>query len=230
MVRILLIEDEEAIANEVKEGLEEERFRVDVAPDGPAGLELAGERNYDAILLDIMLPGISGWEVCERLRDRRDLTPILMLTARDAPTDRVRGLDAGADDYLPKPFDFPELVARVRSLVRRDKIHRTRVIKVGDLEIDTGAHRAFRGGGELILTDREFTLLEALASREGRVLTREFIQHRVWGDAEAMSTTVDAWVHLLRKKVDAGHSLKLIHTVHGVGYSLRASAEEDRAE
>jgi len=224
-MRILLIEDELGIAEEVREGLEDERFRVDVAPDGLTGLEMANANDYAVILLDVMLPGISGWEVCQRLRDGQDLTPILMLTARDAPADRVRGLDTGADDYLPKPFNFPELVARVRALVRRDRIHRSRVIRVADLTIDTGAHRVFRGGEELNLTEREFTLLEALASREGRALTREFIQHRVWGDAEALSSTVDAWVHLLRKKVDAGRSLRLIRTVHGVGYMLRAPME-----
>lgn len=226
MTRILLIEDEKEIANEVQEGLEEERFHVDVAPDGLTGLELAGEHDYAAILLDLMLPGISGWEVCERLRKRRDLTPILMLTARDAPTDRVRGLDIGADDYLPKPFNFPELVARVRALVRRDRIHRTRVIQVADLEIDTGAHRVSRGDHELSLTEREYTLLEALASHEGRVLSRDFIQQRVWGDYESLSTTVDAWIHLLRRKVDAGRSPKLIHTVHGIGYTLRVDAPQ----
>src|ERR1051326_280579 len=148
-MRVLLIEDELGIAEEIKEGLEEERFRVDVASDGTTGLDMATSNNYAVILLDIMLPGISGWEVCKRLRDAKDLTPVLMLTARDAPPDRVRGLDLGADDYLPKPFDFPELVARVRALVRRDRVHRARIIQVADLEIDTGAHRAFRGGVEL---------------------------------------------------------------------------------
>jgi DNA-binding response OmpR family regulator len=225
-MRVLLIEDDEAIAEEIKEGLEEEHFRVDVAANGPAGLALAEaeEGRYAVILLDIMLPGIDGWEVCRRLRARRDRTSILMLTARDAPPDRVRGLDLGADDYLPKPFDFGELVARVRALQRRDRIHRTRLIRIADLEIDTGAHRVFRGGQELSLTDREFTLLEALASRQGHALSREFIQQRVWGDDEVLSNTVDAWVHLLRKKIDAGRSVKLIQTVHGIGYALRDDA------
>jgi len=227
-MRVLLIEDEEAIAEEIKEGLEEERIRVDVAADGLTGLDMAEEGSYAVILLDIMLPGIGGWEVCQRLRARRDVTPILMLTARDAPPDRVRGLEMGADDYLPKPFHFPELVARIHALQRRDKIHRTRVIQVADLEIDTGAHRVFRSGEELNLTEREYTLLEALASQEGRALSREFIQERVWGDDAALSSTVDAWVHLLRKKIDAGRSVKLIQTVHGVGYALRGPAEERR--
>jgi DNA-binding response OmpR family regulator len=225
-MRVLLIEDEEAIAAEIREGLEEEHFRVDTAADGLTGLEKAEEGGYAVILLDVMLPGMSGWEVCQRLRESRDLTPILMLTARDAPPDRVRGLELGADDYLPKPFDFPELVARVRALQRRDKIHRTRIIRIADLVIDTSARRVFRENDELNLTDREYTLLEALASYEGRALSREFIQERIWGDDEALASTVDAWVHLLRKKIDAGRSVKLIQTVHGIGYALRGHSGE----
>ena len=220
-MRVLLIEDETAIAEEIREGLEAERFRVDVAADGLSGLERAAEAEYAVILLDVMLPGISGWEVCQQLRARRDLTPILMLTARDAPQDRVRGLETGADDYLPKPFHFPELTARVRALQRRSKIHRGRMIQIADLRIDTGARRVFRGE-ELNLTEREYTLLEALALDEGRALSREFIQEQVWSDDAALASTVDAWVHLLRKKVDAGRGVKLIQTVHGVGYALRA--------
>lgn len=227
-MRVLLIEDEEPIAAEIREGLEEEHFRVDVAADGLSGLDMAGEGGYAVILLDVMLPGMSGWEVCQQLRASRDLTPILMLTARDAPSDRVRGLEIGADDYLPKPFDFPELVARVRALQRRDKIHRTRIICIADLVIDTSARRVFRDNDELNLTDREYTLLEALASHEGRALSREFIQERVWSDDEALASTVDAWVHLLRKKIDAGRTVKLIQTVHGVGYALRGPSGERR--
>lgn len=221
-MRVLLIEDEEAIAEVVRQGLEEAHYRVDIAGDGLAGLEMAEAQNYAVILLDIMLPGISGWEVCQRLRDRRNPTPILMLTARDALDDRVRGLDLGADDYLPKPFEFPELLARIRALVRRDKVNRARVIRVADLEIDTGARRVSRGGEEIYLTEREYTLLEALASQEGRTLTREFIQERVWHDDESYSNTVDAYIRLLRKKIDANRDPKLIQTVHGVGYVLRA--------
>lgn len=220
-MRVLLIEDDTAIAEEIQEGLEEQRYQVDIAADGLSGLERAQEGGYAVILLDVMLPGISGWEVCERLRTRRDLTPLLMLTARDAPPDRVRGLEMGADDYLSKPFDFHELLARIRALIRRDKIHRTRVIRVADLEIDTGVRRVFREGEEIYLTEREYTLLEALALHEGRALSREFIQGRVWGDGDSLSSTVDAFVHLLRKKVDTGRQVKLIQTVHGIGYALR---------
>ena len=224
-MRILVVEDQEAIAEVIRLGLEEAHYDVDVAGDGPTGLELAGSQEYAVILLDVMLPGINGWELCERLRARRDPTPILMLTARDTPEDRVRGLDLGADDYLPKPFDFPELLARIRALRRRDKIHRTRIIQVGDLEIDTGARRVFRNRLEVHLTEREYSLLEALASQEGRTLTRDFIQERVWNDEHSFSNTVDAYIRLLRKKIDTGRDQKLIHTIHGVGYALRATMD-----
>jgi two-component system copper resistance phosphate regulon response regulator CusR len=226
-MRVLLIEDEESIADLIKLGLEGAHYTVDVAGDGKTGLALAEQQSYSLILLDIMLPGISGWEVCERLRARRDTTPILMLTARDATQDRVRGLDLGADDYLPKPFEFSELLARTRSLIRRDKIHRGRVIRIEDLEIDTGTRRVVRGGEEVSLTEREYTLLEALASREGQTLTREFVQERVWHDTSCYSNTVDAYIRLLRKKIDTGHALKLIQTVHGIGYTLKAVPGEE---
>jgi DNA-binding response OmpR family regulator len=226
-MRVLLIEDEESIAELIKLGLEGAHYTVDVAGDGKMGLAQA-EQQYNAqIMLDIMLPGISGWEVCERLRIRRDTTPILILTARDATQDRVRGLDLGADDYLPKPFEFSELLARVRALIRRDKIHRGRVIRIEDLEIDTGTRRVVRGGEEVSLTEREYSLLEALASREGQTLTREYVQDRVWHDNSCYSNTVDAYIRLLRKKIDMGHALKLIQTVHGIGYTLKAVHGEE---
>jgi two-component system copper resistance phosphate regulon response regulator CusR len=228
-MRILLVEDEKAIASVIRRGLEAARFEVDVASDGEEGLALALEREHSVIILDIMLPKRDGWSVCAELRARRVVTPILMLTARDGAQDKVRGLETGADDYLAKPFDFSELVARIRALLRRDKIHRTRVIRIADLEIDTVAGTVRREGKEIHLTRREFTLLEALAANEGRVLTREAILDRVWMDEESYSNTVDVHIGLLRKKVDAGRSLRLIHTVHGVGYTLRApDAEEAR--
>ena len=226
-MQILVIEDQEAIADVIRLGLEEAHYGVDVAGDGLSGLRMALEQEYAVILLDVMLPGINGWEICRRLRARRNLTPILMLTARDSPEDKVQGLDLGADDYLPKPFDFPELLARIRALRRRDKIHRTRIIQIGDLEIDTGSRRVFREGNEVHLTEREYTLLEALASQEGRALTRDFIQERVWNDETSFSNTVDAYISLLRKKIDTGRGQKLIQTVHGVGYALRTTPEGD---
>ncbi len=225
-MRILLVEDEAAIAAVVRRGLEEARFAVDVAEDGETGLRLALERAYDLIVLDLLLPKRDGWSVCAELRARRNTTPILMLTARDAVEDRVRGLETGADDYLPKPFAFPELLARVRALLRRDKLHKGRLIRIADLEIDTAAARVRRGGEEIHLTPREYTLLEALALNEGRVLTREVIQERVWRDEESYSNTVDVHIAVLRKKIDAGRPVKLIQTVHGLGYTLRAPDAE----
>lgn len=221
-MRLLLIEDDSAIASIVRRSLESARYEVDWAADGEQGLRLAQEREYGLILLDLMLPKMDGWTVCERLRSRRNSVPILMLTARDAVPDRVRGLESGADDYLPKPFDFTELLARVKALLRRDRLHKGRTIRIADLEIDTTAGTVKRAGTELHLTRREFSLLEALAANEGRVLTREVIMDRVWMDEESYSNTVDVHIGLLRKKVDAGQAVKLIHTVHGVGYTLRA--------
>lgn len=221
-MKILLVEDEAAIAEVVRQGLEEAGYRVSVASDGNEGLAEAQTRSYHLLVLDIMLPGIDGLELCRRLRAESDPVPILMLTARDAVPDRVRGLETGADDYLPKPFEFPELLARIQALLRRDKLHRSRVIEVADLKIDTGAHRVERAGREIELSPREYELLEALASQAGRVLTREVIVERVWMAEDSFSNTVDVYIGSLRKKVDAGHDLKLIRTVHGVGYSLRS--------
>ncbi|HZO87342.1 MAG TPA: response regulator transcription factor [Chthonomonadaceae bacterium] len=226
-MKILLIEDDVAIAQVIRRGLENARYGVDVAQDGRSGLAMASENAYGLILLDIMLPGMDGWEVCESLRARRSQAPILMLTARDGLQDRVRGLDIGADDYLPKPFEFPELLARIRALLRRDKVHRTRVVRVADLEIDTGTRRVTRAGQEIALTDREYTLLEALALREGQVLTREIIQERVWAEDSAYSNVVDVYIRSLRKKLDREPLPKLIHTVHGMGYVLRAPRPEE---
>lgn len=225
-MRILVVEDDVVIANLIRKGLEQARFEIDVAPDGNTGLKLALAEPYGAIILDVMLPGKDGWAVCAALRERRNTTPILMLTARDSVDDRVRGLETGADDYLPKPFDFKELLARVRALLRRDKLHKARVFRVADLEVDTSAGRVTRSGQEISLTPREYALLEALAANEGRVLTREMIQDRVWMDDEGFSNTVNVHVANLRKKIDAGHDVKLIHTVHGFGYSLRAPESE----
>jgi len=221
-----LIEDDETIASLIREGLEESRFAVEVAADGETGLRKAQRGAYDIVILDLMLPGRDGWSVCRSLRSARNTTPILMLTARDAVQDRVQGLEAGADDYLPKPFDFSELLARVRSLVRRDKVHKGRVIQIADLEIDTGEGKVRRGGEDIHLTPREYRLLEALAVNEGRVLSREMIQDRVWMDDESYSNTVDVHITFLRKKIDAGRDVKLIHTVHRAGYTLRGPGTE----
>jgi DNA-binding response OmpR family regulator len=223
-MRILIVEDESAIAETIRDGLEEEHYVVDIASDGIQGSQFIRDKSYSAIILDIMLPGMDGIEICKRMRKDGDTTPVLMLTARGDPDERVRGLETGADDYLPKPFHYPELLARVNALIRRDRLHRGRVIKIDDLEIDSRKHSVTRGGAAIALTEREFTLLEALASREGMVLTRETIQDRVWMDdesANSYSNTVDVHIGQLRKKIDAPDRPKLIHTVRGVGYMLK---------
>jgi two-component system, OmpR family, copper resistance phosphate regulon response regulator CusR len=240
-MRILLIEDEPEIAAVIKQGLEAGerrsdaegggrapgRYEVDVVEDGAIGLDRALRGAYDLIILDLMLPGIDGWQICQRLRARKNAAPILMLTARDAVDDRVRGLEMGADDYLPKPFVFRELKARVHALLRRDKIHKGRNLRIADLEIDVDLQRVTRAGQQILLTQREYLLLEALATREGHVLTREMIQERVWRDDESYSNTVDVHISSLRKKIDADREIKLIHTVHGRGYTVKGPQCEE---
>jgi DNA-binding response OmpR family regulator len=225
-MRILLIEDQADIAEFIQRGLEEEGHKITVAADGEIGLHLATDELFALILLDIMLPKRDGWSVCEALRRRQIATPILMLTARDAVQDRVRGLELGADDYLPKPFDFAELLARVHALLRRDRLHKGRHIQIADLELDTRLRRVTRAGTEIVLTDREYTLFEALATRPCQILSREFIQESVWQDEDSYSNTVDVHLGLLRKKIDSGREVKLLQTVYGQGYTLRVSNSE----
>lgn len=220
-MQVLVIEDDAAIGALLKQGLEDAGYAVAWAQDGDEGLRQALAGSFQLILLDVMLPVRDGWSVCRALRDRRSRVPILLLTALDGIDDRVRGLDDGADDYLPKPFDFKELLARVRALTRRESGHRARVVRVADLEIDTGERRATRAGRDLDLTHREFELLLAMASRERQVFTREAILERVWQSEATTSNLVDVFIRSLRKKVDDGSEVKLIQTVWGVGYSLR---------
>ena len=224
-MKILIIEDDTQIAAVMRKGLSELHFDIVVEHDGRVGLARARSEMFSLIILDIMLPGLDGWSICESLRDDRDVTPILMLTARDAVGDRVRGLELGADDYLPKPFDFAELVARVNALLRRDRANKSRTIRVDDLTIDTKTRHVERGGRHIALTGREYALLEALAVREGQVLSREVIQERVWMDENSTSNTVDVYIGMLRKKIDAGFAVKLIQTVHGIGYTIRSPRE-----
>jgi DNA-binding response OmpR family regulator len=228
-MKILLIEDDALIRDVISRGLEEDRqYVVETAADGTTGLQMALDADYALIILDIMLPGLDGWHICQEVRARRIATPILMLTARDAVQDRIYGLDMGADDYLAKPFDFDELLARVRALIRRDKRYKARILRIAHLEIDTGAHIVTSDGEELTLTSREYALLEALAMNEGRVVGRDVIQYRIWNNDESTSNTVDVYIGLLRKKIDADRPVKLIHTVHGQGYMLKAPPADGR--
>ena len=224
-MKILVVEDDPAIARMLSRGLTQAEYHVDWAEDGGRGLAMAEESLYSLIILDVMLPVKDGWQVCEELRAGGSRVPILMLTARDGFGDRIRGLDLGADDYLPKPFDFGELLARVRALLRRDRVHRTRLILVGDLVIDTAQHKVTRAGLEIGLSRREYDLLEALASNESRVLSRQTIQERIWQDEDSYSNTVDVYIGMLRRKIDDPFPTKLIQTVRGAGYTLRVPEE-----
>ena len=210
------------MAKLLKRGLEEEGHAVDVGSDGPEGLWLATENSYGLIVLDVMLPGFDGVELCRKLRAAGDWTPVLMLTARDAIDDRVRGLDAGADDYLVKPFSLRELSARLRALSRRDDRARPVVLSEGDLRLDPAAKRAWRGSAELALSPKEFALLELFLRHPGSVLTRSQIIDAVWDFAyEGTSNVVDQYVTYLRRKIDAPFGRHDIETVRGMGYRLR---------
>lgn len=218
---ILLIEDERPLALAATKILGRAGHDVTWASDGAMGCEAAKAGPFDAIVLDVLMPRKNGWQVLEELRDDRVNSPILMLTALDASREKVRGLGLGADDYLAKPFEAAELVARVNALVRRDRAGKERLVQVADLAIDRGARTVTRAGHLVRLTRREYDLLEALAMNAGRVLSRETIQERVWGLDEAFSNSVDVFVGTLRKKVDAPFGSRLIHTEPGEGYVLR---------
>jgi two-component system OmpR family response regulator len=221
-MRVLVVEDETRMARLLKRGLEEEGHAVDVAGDGPDGLWMATENPYAAIVLDIMLPGFDGFEVCRRLREAGVWTPVLMLTARDAVGDRVRGLDVGADDYMVKPFTLLELAARLRALARRDDRARPAVLGEGDLKLDPAAKRAWRGQTELHLSPKEFTLLELFLRHPGVVLTRTQILEAAWDFAyDGTSNVVDQYVTYLRRKIDVPFRRHDIETVRGMGYRLR---------
>jgi len=221
-MHILLVEDDQRIAEFVEKGLRESGYTVAVAYDGEEGYLDALLNAYDLVVLDIMLPTMDGITIARKLRAARKTTPILMLTARDSERDKILGLDTGADDYLTKPFAFGEFLARVRSLLRRETMTRASVMRVGDLELDTAARRARRGGQELALSAREYALLEYLVHHAGQVLTRELLAEHVWTDADVESNVIDVYVRYLRNKVDAPFGTPLIHTVRGVGYTLRA--------
>ncbi len=220
-MKILIVEDDDVIRQQLWRALLREGYSVMTAADGEEGLALALTNDLDVVILDIMMPRKDGLAVCDALRRAKSGIAILMLTARDEVPDRVKGLEFGADYYLVKPFAYEELHARLKALVRRDKVHRSSRIQIGDLVIDTVNQVASRGGKSLALTPREYTLLEALARNEGRVLTREVILERVWDNEESLPNTVNFHITSLRKKVDAPFDEKLIQTVHGFGYTLR---------
>jgi len=221
---ILVIEDEEKILNFLRRGLIYEGYRVETAMDGTAGLASARDNPPDLVILDWMLPGIDGLEVCRRLRAASNV-PILMLTAKDAVADRVQGLDAGADDYLVKPFALDEVLARLRALLRRAKPEAPEILSYADLRLDTGTHQAFRGERSIELTAKEYELLELFLQHPRQVLTREVIYDRVWGyDFGGESNIIEVYVRYLRQKTEASGEPRLLHTVRGVGYVLRESA------
>jgi DNA-binding response OmpR family regulator len=222
-MHVLIVEDEPEMARLLSRGLEEEEFQVSLARDGRAALEMSSSGLYDLILLDVMLPKMGGLEVARQLRRHEQETPVLMLTARDSLQDIVNGLDAGADDYLTKPFSFLELLARIRALARRNDFRRKNVLEVQDLVLDVTALRTFRKGREIHLSHTEFRLLELLARNAGRVVSRQGILDKVWGSGrDVTENTLDAFVRLLRKKVDQDSETKLIRTHRGFGYSVGA--------
>ena len=220
-MRLLVIEDYAPLANSIGQGLREAGYSVDLARDGTRGLAVALGTPYDALVLDVMLPGVDGFEILQQVRAAHRQTAVLLLTARDAVKDRVRGLDLGADDYLVKPFAFEELLARVRSVIRRRYHSAQKTLKVADLELDTAAHTVMRAGTSISLSAKEFALLEYLISRRGEVATRGEIWDHVYDFAsEPSSNVVDVYIGYLRKKIDAHHEVKLIHTRRGHGYVL----------
>lgn len=219
-MRILIVEDEPKTGEYLQKGLNESGFVTDLARDGVDGLQLALEQDYDAIVLDVMLPNLNGWQVLEQLRKRKK-TPVLFLTARDEVDDRVKGLELGADDYLVKPFAFTELVARLRSLLRRGAAREPDRLQIADLEIDVLKRRASRSGERIDLTAKEFALLHLLMKRKSEVLSRSMIASQVWDmNFDSDTNVVDVAVRRLRAKVDDPFSRKLIHTVRGMGYVL----------
>ena len=224
-MRILIVEDEKKTAAYLKKGLNESGFIVDLASSGEEGLHLARTGRYEAMVLDIMLPSRDGWSVLGELRQAGDSTPVLCLTARDAVADRVRGLDLGADDYLVKPFAFSELLARIRSILRRGPLRQQDVLRVADLELDLIHRRAARGGRKIDLTPKEFALLALFARHAGGILSRTFIAEQVWDmNFEGASNFVDVHVRRLRSKLDAPFQKNLLHTVRGMGYVLELRA------
>ena len=222
-MRILVVEDEPRMANVIARGLREQSYAVDVAQDGDDGLYQCSINDYDLIVLDVLLPQRDGFEVCRELRARGTATPVLMLTARAAVDDRITGFEAGADDYLTKPFSFRELLARIHALLRRDSHLLPDEIEIGDLIINSASHRVSRAGSSIQLTAKEYALLEYLARRAGQLVSRADIAAHVWdNDFDPFSNTIEVYMNRLRKKIDDGHLTKLLHTRRGEGYILES--------
>ncbi len=221
-MRILIAEDERDMNRLIAGTLEKEGYGVDACFDGQEALDYLESAQYDAAILDVMMPKLDGFQVLKRIRDKGQDLPVLFLTARDSIYDRVTGLDLGADDYLVKPFDFDELLARLRVMTRRRSGHRTSVLKIGDLQIDTGSHAVSRNGRAIDLSAREYAILEYMALNKGNVLSREQIETHVWNfDYSGGSNVVDVYISYLRKKIDGGEPVKLIRTVWGAGWMLK---------
>jgi two-component system OmpR family response regulator len=224
-MRVLLVEDKAKLATLLSRGMRKAGLSADVAATGEEAVWMAGSTPYDAVVLDVMLPGMDGFETCRRLRAEEVWAPVLMLTARDSVDDRVAGLDSGADDYLTKPFSFRELLARLRALVRRGARERPAVLEVADLRLDPAARRVWRGAAEISLTQKEFALLEALMRHRGEVLSRLELLESAWDSAyENRSNIVDAYIRRLREKVDRPFGVRTLETVRGSGYRLEADA------
>ena len=226
-MRILLVEDEKPLANFVQRGLKEEHFAVDTAYDGEKALEMLAVNPYDLVILDLMLPEKDGLDICKDIRRKNMDVPVLMVTARGSVKDKVTGLNSGADDYLPKPFAFEELQARVHALLRRNRTDKSPVLKVGGLELNQLTHQVKRDGTLIELTSREYALLEYLMLNAGHTVTRTMISEHVWNESfDTFTNVIDVYINYLRNKIDKGFSVRLLHTLRGTGYVLREGGDD----